>query len=73
LEIRTNVLARKNGITTPAVRSKQGLAVAIAGSWMRAEGRPAPPAKFRFHSDEGEAWPIAANQVFRPSSFARVR
>lgn len=45
LEIQGIVVGKKNGITTPLVRSKQGPAVAGEGSCIGADGGPAPPGK----------------------------
>jgi len=56
LEIQTSVFGKRNGITALIVPSKQGLAAAIAGSCIRAEGRLAPPAKSRFHGNEEQLW-----------------
>ena len=51
-ENQTTVFGKENGSTALIVPSKQGLAGAIAGSYIRAEGRLAPPANFRFHGNE---------------------
>jgi hypothetical protein len=69
-EIQTTVLGKKNGITAPIVRSKQGLAAAIAGSCTMVEGRLAPPTKFRFDGMKGR---FASNSAMAGNGSRVVR